>query len=151
MDDLLKQNITSFLTHMASDGNKTAFHMDLTEFSEDLSADFNALRKPLVERFSDEGVGNNSEYASERNKGLPRVIYFPFARHSPLAELRHLTETFRPKDIWPCTVDQSWINKGVFERCEHDYSRSSCTDDTHGGGSFRGDRRVFVWQLLLGA
>ncbi|KAK9426019.1 hypothetical protein SUNI508_12726 [Seiridium unicorne] len=48
---------------------------------------------------------------------LPNRITFPYARHSSCPELRHLIETFRPKDIWPCTVDVShWEERGITMR-----------------------------------
>jgi len=31
---------------------------------------------------------------------------FPYSRHSSYTELCHLVEAFKPKDIWPCTVDK---------------------------------------------
>ncbi|PYH44804.1 putative DNA repair protein [Aspergillus saccharolyticus JOP 1030-1] len=36
---------------------------------------------------------------------LPRVIRFPYSRHSSYTELCDLVAAFRPKDIHPCTVD----------------------------------------------
>ncbi|KAB8276674.1 hypothetical protein BDV30DRAFT_235346 [Aspergillus minisclerotigenes] len=36
---------------------------------------------------------------------LPRVIYFPYSRHSSYAELCELVSAFKPKDVYPCTVD----------------------------------------------
>jgi hypothetical protein len=32
---------------------------------------------------------------------------FPYSRHSSYTELCHLIEAFKPKDIWPCTVDKA--------------------------------------------
>lgn len=47
------------------------------------------------------------------SSALPKMIVFPYARHSSLPELRHLVETFKPRDIWPCTVDLAyWSEKG---------------------------------------
>ncbi|KAL1854591.1 hypothetical protein Plec18170_004681 [Paecilomyces lecythidis] len=36
---------------------------------------------------------------------LPKQITFPYSRHSSYAELCELVAAFRPKDIFPCTVD----------------------------------------------
>ncbi|KAI1472720.1 Metallo-hydrolase/oxidoreductase [Daldinia caldariorum] len=45
---------------------------------------------------------------------LPTRITFPYARHSSLPELRHLVRTFKPADIWPCTVDPNyWAEQGI--------------------------------------
>ncbi|CAJ2505819.1 Uu.00g132130.m01.CDS01 [Anthostomella pinea] len=53
---------------------------------------------------------------SDDPESLPKVIRFPYARHSSLPELRHLVRTFKPRDIWPCTVDESWISRGITMR-----------------------------------
>ncbi|RDA86938.1 hypothetical protein CP532_1871 [Ophiocordyceps camponoti-leonardi (nom. inval.)] len=37
--------------------------------------------------------------------GLPSVIRFPYSRHSSYPELCQLVDTFRPHDVWPCTVN----------------------------------------------
>lgn len=45
---------------------------------------------------------------------LPKTITFPYARHSSYPELCHLVKTFKPKDVWPCTVHPlEWIKHGV--------------------------------------
>lgn len=36
---------------------------------------------------------------------LPRVITFPYARHASYLELCDLVRAFRPRDLYPCTVD----------------------------------------------
>ncbi|KAI1436493.1 hypothetical protein GGR50DRAFT_650544 [Xylaria sp. CBS 124048] len=44
---------------------------------------------------------------------LPEVIHFPYARHSSLPELRDFVGVFRPRDIVPCTFDETgWLEKG---------------------------------------
>ncbi|ESZ99041.1 hypothetical protein SBOR_0575 [Sclerotinia borealis F-4128] len=60
----------------------------------------------------------SSEASDERrdctsgNHGLPRLITFPYSRHS-YPELRHLVETFQPKDVYPCTVDEEEWHEGL--------------------------------------
>ncbi|KAK0386752.1 hypothetical protein NLU13_6588 [Sarocladium strictum] len=45
---------------------------------------------------------------------LPRVIRFPYSRHSSYAELCHLLQAFRPLDVWPCTVSvREWLGNGI--------------------------------------
>ncbi|RYP93099.1 hypothetical protein DL770_000756 [Monosporascus sp. CRB-9-2] len=52
--------------------------------------------------------------ATKLPEGLPNRIVFPYARHSSLPELRHLVQTFKPKDVWPCTFDfASWERRGI--------------------------------------
>ncbi|KAJ4358332.1 swr1 complex component [Didymosphaeria variabile] len=38
---------------------------------------------------------------------LNRTIRFPYSRHSSFAELCELVDAFRPKDVFPCTVDEN--------------------------------------------
>lgn len=52
--------------------------------------------------------------AQDQDPSLPSKITFSYARHSAYPELRHLVETFRPKDVWPCTVDVSqWEERDI--------------------------------------
>lgn len=37
--------------------------------------------------------------------GLPKVISFPYSRHSSFVELCDIIAMFKPRDIYPCTVD----------------------------------------------
>jgi hypothetical protein len=44
---------------------------------------------------------------------LPNVITFPYSRHSSYPELVNLVSAFKPRDIWPCTVDVAkWLQEG---------------------------------------
>lgn len=45
--------------------------------------------------------------------GLPKVITFPYSRHSSYAELCHLVEIFKPRDVYPCTVDEEEWHEGT--------------------------------------
>lgn len=48
------------------------------------------------------------EFISQTH-GLPKLITFPYSRHSSYPELCHLVEIFKPKDVYPCTVEaESW-------------------------------------------
>lgn len=38
---------------------------------------------------------------------LPNAITFPFSRHSSHSELRSLVSAFRPRDIYPCVVNEA--------------------------------------------
>ncbi|KAM5370941.1 hypothetical protein ACJZ2D_008254 [Fusarium nematophilum] len=45
---------------------------------------------------------------------LPRIIHFPYSRHSSYPELCHFVEAFRPRDVWPCTVSPiEWLKNGT--------------------------------------
>ena len=49
---------------------------------------------------------------TENGKSLPKVITFPYARHSSYSELCHLVRIFNPKDIYPCTVNEENWHEG---------------------------------------
>ncbi|KAI1458169.1 Metallo-hydrolase/oxidoreductase [Annulohypoxylon moriforme] len=75
----------------------------ITEILESLIKKANVIRNP-VKKLDENG----------QPSALSNRIVFPYARHSSLPELRHLVETFKPKDIWPCTVDPVyWKEKGI--------------------------------------
>ncbi|PSR97444.1 beta-lactamase-like protein [Coniella lustricola] len=45
---------------------------------------------------------------------LPDSIKFPYSRHSSYREACHLLGVFKPKDIWPCSVNPvRWIKEGI--------------------------------------
>ncbi|KAH7391140.1 beta-lactamase-like protein [Phaeosphaeria sp. MPI-PUGE-AT-0046c] len=45
-----------------------------------------------------------------KKKPENRTIRFPYSRHSSYSELCELVAAFRPKDVFPCTVDaENWI------------------------------------------
>ncbi|KAI5866068.1 Metallo-hydrolase/oxidoreductase [Durotheca rogersii] len=77
----------------------------------------------------------------EHHNALPNHIVFPYARHSSLPELRHFVETFRPKDIWPCTVNpRSWNKRGITMR--------GLFGDCCSGDSFEHDALMERWSSL---
>ncbi|GAO16177.1 hypothetical protein UVI_02045280 [Ustilaginoidea virens] len=105
----MKQELAVVLKNMAASGRDLSLNMGIEEFNDELSADMTAALESLLERLRHEPTGTEATHASPRADGLPSVILFPFARHSSYRELCHLTQTFQPKDVWPCTVDQWWI------------------------------------------
>jgi hypothetical protein len=55
----------------------------------------------------------DEEQPESTPKALPRRITFPYSRHSSLEEVRHLVESFQPRDVWPCTFDVTeWARAG---------------------------------------
>ncbi|EGO54708.1 hypothetical protein NEUTE1DRAFT_124903 [Neurospora tetrasperma FGSC 2508] len=64
---------------------------------------------------------------------LPSLITFPYSRHSSYAELCHLVDVFKPKDVWPNTVNpREWLEQGI--TIEHLFGKH-CS-----GNSFRHDK-----------
>ncbi|EPE30826.1 Metallo-hydrolase/oxidoreductase [Glarea lozoyensis ATCC 20868] len=50
------------------------------------------------------------------SRQLPRTITFPYSRHSSLEELQDLVRIFKPRDIYPCTVDENKWNERISMR-----------------------------------
>lgn len=45
---------------------------------------------------------------------LPKTIRFPYSRHSSYPELCAFVDAFKPRDVWPCTVNpDEWIRNGT--------------------------------------
>ncbi|KID77792.1 hypothetical protein MBR_02240, partial [Metarhizium brunneum ARSEF 3297] len=112
VDSETRKDIRAMLASMSSSGRDFALNMSIEEFSENLTADMSSLIQSLANRLSSK-TGVAKTPVNERSDSLPRVILFPFARHSPYGELCELVKVFSPKDIWPCTVDKQWIEKTV--------------------------------------
>jgi hypothetical protein len=69
----------------------------------------NALFKKIQSSQSQSKPSSNTTSAT-----LPKVITFPYSRHSSYPELCHLVDVLQPRDIWPCTVQpQEWLRKGI--------------------------------------
>ncbi|KAI1410417.1 Metallo-hydrolase/oxidoreductase [Hypoxylon sp. FL1857] len=86
--------------------------IEISDFTEDES--IMEILKSLAKKVNT--IRNPVKKPEEGNQfgQLPNRIRFPYARHSSLPELRHLVETFKPRDIWPCTVDPGyWLDNGI--------------------------------------
>jgi DNA cross-link repair 1C protein len=58
--------------------------------------------------------GPKSRHGKASDIPLGNKITFPYSRHSSLEELRHLVDIFKPKDVWPCTVEpRAWLMTGM--------------------------------------
>ncbi|KAJ5601015.1 DNA repair metallo-beta-lactamase [Penicillium lagena] len=71
--------------------------------------------KKLVDLLS-HGMSEKSSGAitlREPMANLPKTIRFPYSRHSSYDELCNFVAAFRPKDIHPCTVDESTWTEDV--------------------------------------
>lgn len=72
---------------------------------------------------------------------LPKIIQFPYSRHSSYPELCQLVKVFRPKDVWPCTVNPTeWLKEGKS-------SHSSASAALIPG--FRNQHHVTLWTILF--
>ncbi|KAK1149554.1 hypothetical protein N8T08_005103 [Aspergillus melleus] len=56
---------------------------------------------------------SGQEQNDQAGDSLPKIIHFPYSRHSSYFELCELVAAFKPKDIVPCTVDPFIWNEDV--------------------------------------
>ncbi|KAF7551669.1 hypothetical protein G7046_g7655 [Stylonectria norvegica] len=104
-------SIKKILTTAMSTGRSISLDIDISSFDENDAAR-DAIRvlakkmgKTLEQDVARDDVSNDE---------LPKTIRFPYSRHSSYAELCDLVNTFRPKDVWPCTVNPSeWLREGT--------------------------------------
>ncbi|KAI0026209.1 hypothetical protein F4780DRAFT_14004 [Xylariomycetidae sp. FL0641] len=94
---------------------KLAREGDLLDHRDDHDAIRSALIKNLKTQAYPELPVDGKQVDGSLNS-LPNIIRFPFARHSSLPELRKLVKFFKPKDVWPCTVDASWHEEEIYIR-----------------------------------
>ncbi|KAL7268699.1 hypothetical protein RUND412_008666 [Rhizina undulata] len=79
--------------------------------------------------------GDEEDYIKADNgKWLSTNITFPYSRHSSLSELRDFVGIFRPKDIYPCVVDDRYWGE--------EKSMESLFGDLCGGMEFTHDKEM---------
>ncbi|KAI2768239.1 Metallo-hydrolase/oxidoreductase [Daldinia loculata] len=87
--------------------------LDIGRFSFKEEYSFTEIVNSLARRVEEIQNPVNKIRGEDQPDVLTNQIAFPYARHSSLPELRHFVKTFKPTDIWPCTVDpKSWAKEG---------------------------------------
>ncbi|OAA78497.1 DNA repair metallo-beta-lactamase [Akanthomyces lecanii RCEF 1005] len=103
-----KEGVFKSLAHNIDSGRDMPLSLAIEMFGERLTTSIDKLGGMLA-RKDDFSSGATTPQAP----GLPRVIRFPYARHSSYQELCHFVDAFKPLDVWPCTEDaQHWWRKG---------------------------------------
>ncbi|KAG8533820.1 uncharacterized protein KY384_001561 [Bacidia gigantensis] len=89
-------------------------------------------RDPTDEVGAESALRDRSEQSltgtcdAEAGDDGPKIIRFPYSRHSSYAELCHLLEVLRPLDVYPCTADERSWSQGMTmqslfgQYCQHD-------------------------------
>ncbi|KAI9150235.1 Protein artemis-like protein [Paramyrothecium foliicola] len=111
LSENVRLEIQKDLSRAAASGRGIGLNLDVASFTENLSTSIrtavDAIAKKSVRAITQK-LSNDVD-----PEQLPRVIRFPYSRHSSYPELCHLAETLQPKDIWPCTVDvDHWLREG---------------------------------------
>ncbi|EFQ35503.1 artemis protein [Colletotrichum graminicola] len=107
-----KMRLLQLMEAGAISGRNMRLDLDMTSFGEkNETAILDAFRTIAQRKQSaNEQVVGFSDDSAE----LPRVITFPYSRHSSYRELCDLVRAFRPKDVWPCTVNiPEWLGGNV--------------------------------------
>lgn len=114
----VRGQMKALLLILVSDGRDLPPGLDITNFSEDIQTRLGSVIWSIAKSIAtSKEQSKRTEEATTALKPLPNKIKFPYSRHSSLPELRHLVDTFKPKDIWPCTVDiPHWIKRQITMR-----------------------------------
>ncbi|WYZ38029.1 hypothetical protein EsH8_II_001535 [Colletotrichum jinshuiense] len=108
-----RSRLLEFLETSAKTGRNMSLDLDITSFGEKnqaaiIDAFRTAGRKDLL---ATESLERTAHGPAEH---LPGIITFPYSRHSSYEELCDLVRVFRPRDVWPCTVNTAdWLRDGV--------------------------------------
>ncbi|RSL50097.1 hypothetical protein CEP53_008916 [Fusarium sp. AF-6] len=97
------------LTQAVSTGRNIPLDWDITSLD-------NHSAQEIVQMLAERLVNSKKAVAEDvtGQAELPKIIHFPYSRHSSYPELCHFVETFRPKDVWPCTVSPTeWMRNGT--------------------------------------
>jgi len=108
-----KEKIRQIFLASVSNGRKVSLDLERSTFGENNQTALTNGLQAIAKR-TRHGFEQPSMTDTNKRMGLPRVVTFPYSRHSSYPELCHLVSAFKPKDVWPCTVNPAeWIEKDV--------------------------------------
>jgi DNA cross-link repair 1C protein len=100
---------------------KLESHLNKAESAEvDDDIDLDRLIEELVNMSREGKTIETQGFADESDlvdDSLPKTITFPYSRHSSYLELCDLVAAFRPRDVYPCTVDEGNWDPDSSVRC----------------------------------
>ncbi|KAK4103240.1 hypothetical protein N658DRAFT_514742 [Parathielavia hyrcaniae] len=114
LDYLSQEDVVSLLAVLGNiDGISEHMRKHLGQTREaDLISGLKAMTRKLQNRRRQQSTNDFDNHA------LPNIVTFPYSRHSSYPELCHLVRAFKPRDVWPCTVDSPrWLGEGITVRC----------------------------------
>jgi hypothetical protein len=111
----LKENTRHFLLNSVTSGHNISLDLEMALFGDQNEATLATAIQAIVKKSQ---LGREEQRCNEETaiapESLPRVVTFPYSRHSSYPELCHLIDAFKPKDVWPCTVSpQEWAKNGI--------------------------------------
>ena len=116
LSDGMTEQLRLFLLHATASGRKIPLDLERAMFGENNEVELVDAFRNLAQK-SQLARGSKPSRDNAVQESLPKVITFPYSRHSSYPELCHLLGVFKPKDVWPCTVDQrKWLEEGKISR-----------------------------------
>ncbi|KAH7161638.1 artemis protein [Dactylonectria macrodidyma] len=114
-DDLSPEARDSFkgvLAQAISTGRNIHLNQDISSIHGEHSV------QKAVAQIIKRAMATSKQHVSEDNQleqvSLPKIIRFPYSRHSSYSELCQLVDAFQPKDVWPCTFNPvEWLKEGI--------------------------------------
>ncbi|KAH7129977.1 artemis protein [Dactylonectria estremocensis] len=114
-DDLspeARDSLRGVLTQAISTGRSIHLNQDISSIEGEQSV------QKAVAQIIKMAMATSKQQISEDNQpeqvDLPKIIRFPYSRHSSYSELCQLVDAFQPKDVWPCTVNPvEWLKEGL--------------------------------------
>ncbi|KAF4632007.1 hypothetical protein G7Y89_g6124 [Cudoniella acicularis] len=118
LDDSVVADIKSKLPQALRSSGRAALLEDMGFNLDDERMSREDLAKVMLISMSGKRLADaedpGEQKSQTRDDALPRVITFPYSRHSSYAELCDLVRVFQPKDVYPCTVDEATWHEGKF-------------------------------------
>ncbi|GKT86040.1 artemis protein [Colletotrichum tofieldiae] len=108
-----KSRLLEALKAGVNSGRNMPLDLEITTFGEKSKAVILDAFQTIGPRKQSVSEGVTSS-ANDSTESLPRAISFPYSRHSSCQELCDLVRVFRPKDVWPCTVNiAEWLRDNI--------------------------------------
>ena len=105
--------IVEFLTQLASHGRNLSLDLDISCLGENDTGGLEKVIRAIARKSGTESSTVSAQRQQPDPDSLPRSIAFPYSRHSSYPELCHLVDAFKPRDVWPCTVnEEEWVRDG---------------------------------------
>ncbi|KAK4179431.1 beta-lactamase-like protein [Triangularia setosa] len=141
VSDAMQEQIRHFLLSAVASGRKVPLDLERSVLGDKdeikLSDGLQAITKKLKSQTKQPSLTDSNTVA------LPKTITFPYSRHSSFPELCELADAFKPKNIWPCTVDvPRWIDQDI--TIEGLFGHHCSTSE------FRYDKLMFEQRAKLG-
>lgn len=120
ISDDTKEGMRALISNMGTARRGLSLGLGVSDFGDDMRADVQRIFQPLARRAErmraskQVTVDGGTTPVGDGAASLPRVITFPYSRHSSYPEQCRFVEAFRPRDVWPCTTNTSeWLGNNI--------------------------------------